>query len=346
MSIHRVGIEAFLAHDNSIPIFDVRSPGEYSHAHIPGAHSLPLFTDDERRIIGTQYKHEGRKPAIKTGLQYFGPSMLQMVETVERITGVPNVRIPVRVHCWRGGMRSAAVAWLLDLYGYEVYTLENGYKAYRNWVLKQFDKPYPLKVLGGYTGSGKTGVLKALETVGYKVIDLEAIAGHKGSAFGKVEGIAQPGQEMFENLLAEQLYLRTQDEGDIWIEDESQRIGQVNIPGIFWTAMRDAPLYFLDIPFEERLGNIVKEYGSISQEQLINAIIRIKKRLGGLETKTAINALLENDTRTAFAVLLKYYDKHYGKALNSREDSAKMNMIPCDEVDVAGNMNKLTEHKH
>src|SRR5215203_6024273 len=118
------------------PILDVRSPGEFNHAHIPGAHSLPLFTDEERRIVGTAYKQQSRQIAIKYGLDFFGVKMRLMVQEVEALVKKPSnqEKNAVIVHCWRGGMRSAAVAWLLDLYGFKVYLLTGGYKSYRQWV--------------------------------------------------------------------------------------------------------------------------------------------------------------------------------------------------------------------
>jgi len=238
----------------------------------------------------------------------------------------------VLVHCWRGGMRSAGVAWLLDLYGFKVYTLIGGYKIFRRWVLEQFDKAYSFKVLGGYTGSGKTYVLHGLKTNGQTVIDLEALAHHKGSAFGNIGQPNQPSQEMFENKLALELQI-AKELSPIWLEDESQRIGDVNIPIQLWKQWRQQPLYFLEISFEERLKHIVEEYGNLDRERLINAITRIKKRLGGLETKESLNALLENRVEDCFRILLTYYDKWYLKGMNNREGlNTLLHKIPCETV--------------
>ena len=158
MAIQKITIEQFLELAKQHPVLDVRSPGEYKHAHIPGAHSLPLFSDEERKNVGTAYKQQSRETAIKIGLDYFGGKMRGMVEEVEKLivdrgslTGKPSnneqrTSNNVLVHCWRGGMRSAGVAWLLDLYGYKVYTLVGGYKAYRKWVLAQFEKDYPFHI--------------------------------------------------------------------------------------------------------------------------------------------------------------------------------------------------------
>jgi tRNA 2-selenouridine synthase len=361
LPVDKLHIDEFLRLAHSHPILDARSPAEYRQAHIPGAYNLPLFTDEERKIVGTTYKQKSREAAIKIGLDLFGPKMRKMVEEVEGLVSswrgaVNNEQRPtancVLIHCWRGGMRSAAVAWLLDLYGFKVYTLAGGYKYYRNHVLKILDYPYDFKVLGGYTGSGKTVVLKELEKSGEQVVDLEAIACHKGSAFGAIGQAAQPTQEMFENLLAMELRKKTGDStGDrfpciIWLEDESQRIGLVNIQQTLWKRMRKSPVYFLDIPFEQRLNYVVECYGKLEKEKMVNAIIRIGKRLGGLETKTAIGHLLEDNVKECFTILLKYYDKYYLKGLHNREDGDTLiSKIPCEKVDAETNAKKLLEHQ-
>jgi tRNA 2-selenouridine synthase len=351
MAIKRLNIEEFLQASAQYPVLDVRSPGEFSHAHIPGAYNLALFSDEERKVVGTAYKQESKEKAIKIGLEYFGTKMVKMVEEAERIVGSLEAGVwrrenkTVLVHCWRGGMRSAGVAWLLDLYGFSVCTLVGGYKVYRKWVLEQFEKTYPLNVVGGYTGSGKTEALHALAKKQEYIIDLEKLASHKGSAFGNLGQPTQPSQEMFENLLAKELTIDRwqmtvqKDELDanshlssvnshlpsiIWLEDESQRIGEVNIPAAFFRQMRSSQIYFIDIPFEERLNFIVEHYGKFEKEKLVNAIIRIKKRLGGLETKTAINYLIEDNIRGCFSVLLTYYDKFYLKSLQSRDNFSSL----------------------
>jgi tRNA 2-selenouridine synthase len=365
MAIQRVSITEFLTLAENFPVLDVRSPGEFAHAHIPGAHSLPLFTDEERKVVGTAYKQQSKQVAVKIGLKYFGVKMVEMVEQVEKLvkslqpkskttdsSTTENQTSTVLVHCWRGGMRSAGVAWLLDLYGFKVYTLAGGYKGYRNWVLEQFDKEYPMHILGGYTGSGKTEVLKALLKRNYTVIDLEGIAHHKGSAFGAMGLPAQPSQEQFENILAGELVSglaqSVSDESldfqrSIWLEDESQRIGMVNIPSVLFQQMRKKKVFFLEIPFESRLDYINLHYGKFVKSELVNAVIRIKKRLGGLETKTAMNFLLEDDTKEAFRILLQYYDKLYGKNLeNNRENIAQtITKLICDDVNDLANAEKI-----
>jgi tRNA 2-selenouridine synthase len=364
MAIQKITIEEFLALAKSHPVIDVRSPGEYDHAHIPGARSLPLFTNEERAVVGTTYKQESREKAIKIGLDYFGPKMRKMVEEAEVLIGNKQLVISknsemnkhdglpvancILVYCWRGGMRSGAVAWLLDVYGLKVYTLIGGYKKFRNYVLDTFKQKNQFKIVGGYTGSGKTELLNELSKLNEPVIDLESIAGHKGSAFGNIGLPKQLTQEMFENVLAGKLLeaksqkskvksQKTQSVSQkleignsptsdfrlhsscIWLEDESQRIGQVNIPHELWKTMRASPVYFLDIPFEERLKHIVEGYGQLDKQQMIDAISRIQSRLGGLEAKNAIQYLEEGNTAEAFCILLRYYDKWYLKGLHNRE---------------------------
>jgi tRNA 2-selenouridine synthase len=374
MAIQKLTIEEFLTLAKEYPVLDVRSTGEYNHAHIPGAHNLPLFTDEERKIVGTAYKQQSREAAIKTGLDYFGVKMRKMVEETENIvsrflltdktSSATNNRQQetrnVLVHCWRGGMRSAGVAWLLDLYGFKVFTLVGGYKAYRKWVLAQFEKEYNFTIIGGYTGSGKTELLNELKQQNKTVIDLEALAHHKGSAFGAIKDKPQPGQEMFENRLGEALFdagcslieaigsgtANGQQPTCIYLEDESQRIGNLQIPMPLWYCMRKSPVLFIDIPFEKRLEYLTGEYGNMDKEKIQEAILRIQKRLGGLETKSAISYLEEGDLTGCFGILLRYYDKGYGKALNNRENLASLlNKIPCMGVDTKTNVQKLLSCK-
>lgn len=324
---------------------------------------MPLFTDEERKVVGTTYKQQSREAAIKIGLDYFGPKMRKMVEEVESLVcsnksdgadsglPTPDSRL-ILVYCWRGGMRSGAVSWLLDMYGFKVYTLIGGYKKFRNYVLDTFKLPFQFNILGGYTGSGKTELLKALKEKGEQVIDLEEIAKHKGSAFGSIGMPKQPAQEMFENLLSCELRAMSCEQSQLnppftihhsplWLEDESQRIGLVNIPNDLWNNMRQSSVYFLDIPFEERLKHITEEYGSLDKQRMIDAIGRIKEKLGGLNAKNAISFLEEGNTVESFRILLKYYDKHYLKGLHNRDNvNSLLHTVECKSV-IPENANQL-----
>lgn len=337
VSVERIHIEQFVKLAEAFPIIDVRSPGEYNHAHLPKAYSLPLFTDEERKIVGTSYKQRSREIAIKDGVDFFGPKMRAMIEQTEKVIAAHSEKSKesktVLVYCWRGGMRSGAVSWLLDLYGFKVYTLVGGYKKFRNYVLDTFKIPFRINVLGGYTGSGKTELLTALKNVNEQVLDLEAIASHKGSAFGNIGLPQQPTQEMFENMLALKLLTICNKQKPIWLEDESQRIGQINLPKDLWATMRQAPVFFLDIPFEERLIHIVHEYGKLDKEQLIAAIERIKQKLGGQNAKQAIEYLQSDNFLESFRILLKYYDKLYHRSLHNREHiNSLLHCIECTSI--------------
>lgn len=348
LAIEKLQVDDFMELAQQFPVLDVRSPGEYDHAHIPGAYNLPLFTDEERKIVGTAYKQQSREVAIKLGLDFFGPKMRAMIGFTESLTGSggPGSK-KVLVHCWRGGMRSAGVAWLLDLYGFKVHTLAGGYKSYRHWIIEAYTFPFSFHILGGYTGSGKTYVLNELKKKGNAVIDLEKLAGHKGSAFGNIGMPGQPSQEMFENLLGSGL--RTFIKGNVapvWMEDESQRIGHINIPHELWKRMSQSPVLFMDVPFEERLKHIVVEYGQLDKEKMGDAIIRIRKRLGGLETKSALQYLAANDKESCFRILLEYYDKLYRKALNSREAlNIPLANFDCATANAVTNADKLINNE-
>ena len=349
IAMERLKISDFLGLSKGNVVIDVRSPSEYAHAHIPGAVNLPLFSDEERKQVGTTYKQVSRETAIKIGLEYFGPKMKPLVESVEQLvdennkTSVEPGTSPskkVFVYCWRGGMRSGAVSWLLNLYGFKVYTLIGGYKTFRKYVLEIFEQPYQFKILGGFTGSGKTLVLNQLKNNGETVIDLENLAAHKGSAFGNIELLQQPTQEMFENNLALELLkksapvnARKNGSPAIWLEDESQRIGNLNLPNALWNSIRNSPVYFLEIDFEKRLDHICKEYGSFDPARLAEATLRIHKRLGPNETKKTLGFLEQGNIREAFSILLNYYDKHYLKGFHNRTDLGKLlTILPCNEV--------------
>ena len=294
-------------------LLDVRTPAEFEHGHIPGAVNIPLFTNEERVIIGTIYKQQGKQKAILKGLDFIGPRMSQLIKTVEKLTKEKTVLL----HCWRGGMRSGSVAWLLSLYGFEVILLKGGYKAYRNWVLEQFQQPKKIVVLGGSTGSGKTEILHHLQKLGAHIIDLEKIACHKGSAFGAIGEDEPPSQEQFENILATELASIEKNE-TLWLEDESRTIGRKVMPEAIWQQMRIAPLIYLEIPIEERVKYLVSLYGQYPKNALEESILKIKKRLGGLATQHALDALNNDNLAETAAILLQYYDKSYQFGLSKR----------------------------
>lgn len=313
-------------HNESVKIIDVRSPKEFAQGHIPNAINLPLFSDDERALVGTCYKQQGRESAIKLGLEIVGPKMASFVETTSKIA--PNKKIVV--HCWRGGMRSSSMAWLLELTGFEVQILKSGYKAYRNFVLSLFQLDFKLKILGGRTGSGKTHLLHLMQNSGAQIIDLEELAHHKGSAFGKIGHDAQPTSEQFENDLAAKiktLHL----ENEIWVEDESKGIGKCFIPLSFWQKMRISPLYVIKISDTQRIENLLKDYGDAPKEALVEPILNLEKRLGNEKMKEALKFLDEGNLSAVAQIMLYYYDKTYDYALTQKETKSVI-LIDCENL--------------
>jgi tRNA 2-selenouridine synthase len=288
-------------------LFDVRSPAEYDAGHIPGAVSMPLFNNEERAVVGTLFKEQGQLAAIEAGLGFVGPKMAGFVRQAREAVGPGGA---VTVYCWRGGMRSGSVRWLLEQAGFQVSTLANGYKGYRTYVRQILDTPWLLHLVGGYTGSGKTELLQLLANAGEQVIDLEALANHKGSAFGGIGLAAQPRIEMFENLLVTKL-LGFDASKAIWLEDESQNMGKVFIYSGFFKQMRAADVCFLEVDMDTRVPRLVHEYASLPKEELAAAFKRIRKRMGGQRVKEALENLQINDFEGAARVALEYYDKSY-----------------------------------
>lgn len=319
-------IDQFMMQSTNHAIIDVRTPREFEQGHIPGAVNIPLFNNEERAIVGTLYKQQGRQPAILKGLDIVGPKMANIVLKA-KLSAIDNT---VFVHCWRGGMRSGSVAWLLEMYGFKVFVLKGGYKAFRNYVLKSFEKKLELLILGGRTGSGKTHVLHQLRHAGAQIVDLEALANHKGSAFGALGEKAQPTQEQFENELCDQISKVIQAK-KIWIEDESRLVGRNCIPPALWEQMRHAPVVYIDIPFETRVNNLIADYGKFEAEQLKESILKITKRLGPEQTKLSLEALSKGDLKTVCEFCLKYYDKTYDHGLKNRENR-NIDHINCDAL--------------
>lgn len=293
-------------------VIDVRTPAEFRKGHVPGAVNIPLFTDEERVVIGTLYKQEGREAAIEQGLKITGPRLHEYIQQAKAL-GTSHLHL----HCWRGGMRSASMAWLFNLYGFRVTLLEGGYKAFRNHVLTELARPLHLFVLGGKTGSGKTAILGELEKIGEQVIDLEKLAHHKGSSFGSLGESPQCSQEQFENDLWKKC-AEIDPSRPCWIENESRKIGINVLPDPFYQALKKAPVIHIELPDSERIRYLVKEYGKFSSEELIVAVTRITKHLGGQHAKAATDAIRNGDLDQACRMILVYYDKTYGYEIAQR----------------------------
>jgi tRNA 2-selenouridine synthase len=224
----------------------------------------------------------------------------------------------VALHCWRGGMRSGAMAWALNLYGFNVHLVSGGYKAYRRWCRQQFEKKFQLMIIGGMTGSGKTRLLADLDKEGEQTIDLEDIACHQGSVYGSMNRLVQPTQEQFENNLG--FNLSRLDPGRrLWLEDESINIGCCQIPTGFWKQMQGGTVFELQVSAEERVKSLVQEYGCLDKGFLIEKTERIRKRLGPEQTRDAIAAITEDRMEDFIRIVLVYYDKTYRAGLRKRE---------------------------
>ena len=335
--IKHLSISDFIRLAKSIPLVDVRTPAEFEQGKIPGSFNIPIFTNEERVLVGTTYKQVGREEAILLGLDLTGNKWSGFIK--EALEIAPTKKIAV--HCWRGGMRSASMAWAFDLYGFDVYLIEGGYKSYRRWSAQQFEKNYPLTILGGMTGSGKTKILHQLCSMAEQVVDLEELAQHQGSSYGTMNSMVQPTQEQFENNLAFKLH-ELDTTKRIWVEDESLTIGKRCIPKPFWNQMRIAPLVNLDVSIEQRVDLLVKEYGALHQDFLITCTERIWKRLGPEQTKNAIAAIKENRMADFIRIVLVYYDKTYYTGLN-RRDKESIVSVDIQNNDFRSNAVKILQ---
>ena len=312
--IRSISIEDFLSLDSSIVLADVRTPAEFQHGHIPNAVNLPLFSNEERVRVGTTYKQVSREAAILLGFDLTGHKWSGFIR--QALEFAPDKRLAL--HCWRGGMRSGAMAWALDLYGFEVFLIKGGYKSYRQWAQRKFSEAANLLILGGMTGSGKTKLLNELQGRGEQVIDLEDLARHQGSAYGTMNKMVQPTQEQFENNLAWQM--KDFDPAKrIWIEDENPNIGKITIPQTLWKNMGLSPLLNIEVDLHTRISGLVQEYGTLDKDFLIECTKRIHKRLGPLQTTQAIEAIQTGQMADFIRIVLVYYDKTYLKAI-SRKD--------------------------
>ena len=334
-----VKIDSFISLSARFPVVDVRAPLEFQQGHIPGAVNIPLFDDNERKVVGTAYKKENKEAAMYAGLEFAGKKLVKLAKQGERAAGKNKTLL---VHCWRGGMRSKSMVWLFETMGLTCYLLEGGYKSYRSYAREVLATPLNLLVIGGRTGSGKTAILQHLSLLGEQVIDLEGLAHHKGSAFGALGEPEQPSTEQFENELCKEL-LPLDTKRVTWIEDESRNVGKCVIPGELYSRMKETEIVFLDISREQRARHLVGDYAQYEQEALRTCVLKIEKRLGGDRTREALEAIDREDFYQTAMITLHYYDKAYMHSLEKNHEHYQI--LSSLDVDPVVNAELLIEYE-
>jgi len=300
-----------LQHTQDIVPIDVRSPSEFAEGTIPGSLNFPLFNDAERAEIGTLYKQESRQAAMDRGLEIVSAKLPELVRSIAQVDGRKAV------FCWRGGMRSKTTATLLSLMGIEALRLTGGIREYRRWVvdtLEHFQLKPRMIVLNGHTGTGKTDILLELKKHGYPVLDLEGMAGHRGSIFGQI-GLIARNQKQFDVALVHELQALNE-QPYIIIEGESRRIGKVVLPQFLMDKKQNGIHLLLEMAMEERVRSILEEYRPWEhREEIHEAFRRIKSRIHTPVAKEIETCLLEdNFARAVELLLIYYYDPRYQHA--------------------------------
>lgn len=323
--------ELLQKHKEGHTFIDVRSPKEFMESTIPGSKNIPVFTNEERAEIGTIYKQTSPEAARERGLKIFSQKLPQFIAEFKKIN------TPMTVFCWRGGMRSKTAATVLDLMGIHANRLSGGIRSYRQWVVRELEKgdfPPELYVLNGYTGSGKTILLKKLADAGYPIIDLEEMAGHRGSIFGQI-GLEPSNQKKFDSLLVEEIH-RFHEKPFIFIEGESKRIGKVVLPEFFNEKKEKGVQFFIHLPIEERIKNILADYEPWKYpEKFVEAFQYIKKRIHIPIAKQIEQALQDGDFQAVtYLLLTSYYDPRYEYSI-SHHSMGEQIMIEATNVDDA-----------
>lgn len=313
-NIQTVDIHTFLKMAENLPMLDARSEGEYAQGHICGAVSFPILNNEERALVGTCYKQQGHDEAVLLGYKLAGPKFAGFI--AKAYADFPEKKL--LVHCFRGGLRSKIMAWVLHTAGFDITLLKGGYKVYRNFVLELLEEPLQLYVIGGYTGSAKTDILNELKTYGEQIIDIEALANHRGSAYGAIQLPPQPSNEQFENELADAIRKSNRNK-PIWIEDESRKTGTVVLPTSIYEQKLAAPLFLIEKSKQERINYIKQTYGQYPVQDLVNSTQRLEKKLGNLRMREAVNAIINGDYDLWLDIVLAYYDSTYQFGIDKRK---------------------------
>ena len=335
---HIMTPEDFLAAaEQGSVVLDVRTPGEYAAGHLPGAVSFPLFTDEERPRVGTAYKQECKQVAVDLGLELVGPKLRNMAGRARALFEAQETRTPLLVHCWRGGMRSGSVDWLLRTAEVPAARCHGGYKACRAVLRETFQTARPYLVLGGMTGTAKTDVIHALADQKERTLDLEGMARHFGSSFGNLDAHPQPTTEQFSNDLAWALRALDRDsrDGPVWVENESRSIGWVQMPEDFHKRLRSAPVLELERTEDDRISHLLSMYGEADEEALVQAFERIRTKLGGQHANAAIAHIREGRLAEAARIALVYYDKTYRHGLDKREQMRTVQAFGLNPAETA-----------
>lgn len=310
--IEKISIGQALSLDMRIFI-DVRTPLEFSEGAIPTAINIPILSNNERVEIGTLYKQKGGQIARGRGLEVVSPKLPEFFKAIKKVS---EGKTPL-LYCWRGGLRSQTAAAVCGLTGLAVKVIEGGYKSYRREVLSMLNGDYPFELipLYGLTGSGKTLLLRKMKEEGFPVIDLEALAKHRGSVFGHVGFSEKQTQKNFEAVLYEEIR-KYQREKFVFIEGESQRIGSVLLGESWMSQMMKGRKIFIKSSLQRRSQRILEEYLP-HLEQLEEALISLKKRLGGELFFEIYNLFRQKEYAAVVRLLLeRYYDRNYKFSLN------------------------------
>ena len=322
-------------------LIDVRSPEEYYKGHMPNSINIPIFNNEERTIVGKKYKHSGREKAVLEGFKIIEIKLDTLIEKIfqekDKYLNLNKVNhldeISIRIYCARGGMRSQSICWLLNKFNYPCLILNGGYKVYRNWVLKTFSLNHKIIVIGGKTGTRKTKILNKLKSLNFQIIDFESLANHRGSSFGGLGMKAQPTNEQFENLIAENLH-KINRKNYIFVEAESPNIGKNRIPHQLYKQMIISNRIEIIRDEKLRIDELINTYSSFSKKQLKDSVLKITKRLGPQRTKSALDGIEKEEWEVVCNSVLEYYDKCYEYELKNKENVKilRMGLSNDDEI--------------
>ncbi|KNZ31630.1 MAG: tRNA 2-selenouridine synthase [Methylibium sp. NZG] len=251
--------DALAGLDGFSAVIDARSESEYAEDRLPGAVNWPTLNDEQRRIVGTEYAQVSPFVARKRGAAMAARNIAAHIE--REAMDLPKDWKPL-VYCWRGGKRSGSLALVLDQIGFRVQVLEGGYREYRRAVMAQLDvlpRGLRYRVVCGTTGSGKSHLLQALAAQGAQVLDLEALANHRGSVLGLVPGSPQPSQKQFDSRLWDTLR-RIDPARVVWVESESKKVGDLRVPQALIEPMRASPCVVLSLPLPARVDLLMRDY--------------------------------------------------------------------------------------